>query len=472
MSTFSCDTNVESDQREAPSLLSETFMVGRWTFHPYRRSYDGQTLIFHMHDGVKIQRDGKSAEWKMDLSQHNPRSFMFSPDNKSVAFWAPIEKNKPWKRIAIADVSGVSSNPRLKIVYTPPAGHQPFGIEWSPAGEAVFVVELVEINKLTYSILSRVDVPGGKVTELFRTLGEIDFFMPPVSRFENGKGPSKAPYKIIFGCENGLYLIDPKDGKKRQRLSALPATGLQNIEWNPDEKKNQIVLFFKNPASGADGRRFEGVYLVDLDKMEAARKGEGEVDQDAFMEQLHKKRDIHTLWFSPKGTYVTWASHDGIFFRKPTDPVEKTAVIEVLDKDGNPRKLKGVSWNDKEEKLVFTADSQVWVYDLDPKKLPAEEQKRREEEKKKKEEEAKKLAAEGKEPPKKEPTEEELIETITGKLPYRYKIAEFPKGFTAEPQWMGDRVVMGLFENAKAEIKKLREEPYLPPPEPEIMKKR
>lgn len=458
MTTYSCDTNPDDDDREPePKQLAQTFMVGKWTFHSYRKSHDGATVIYHMKDGIQVQQGDKVVEYKMNLLHHNPREFIFSPDSQSVAFWAPAEDGQPHKRIAVMGLGGLSSSPKYSIIYTPPADREPFGMEWTPDQKFLVIVEKQNKDGVDYAILSRLAMPGGRIRELFRTVGKIDFFMPPVSRFEGGAGISKEPYKIIFGCENGLYLIDAQTGQERQRLSKLPAMGLHNIEWNPDPKKNQVALFFRNPASAPDGRRFEGLYLVDLDKMATATAGaDGLIDETLFMEQLHRKRDIHTLWFSPKGTYITWSSNEAIFFRRPEDPAEKTAVIEILDKDENPRRIKGVTWNDGEDRLAFTADNQVWVYMLDPPEKLIEKAK-------KKAEAAHKAAVdaakkEGREPPEKieEDPVDASIMAVTGKMPYRYMVREFTEGFTAEPQWLGDRVVLTLFEEASDQMRKLR----------------
>ena len=305
-----------------------------------------------------------------------------------------------------------------------------------------------------YGVLSRLDFPSGRKTELFRSLGKIDFFMPPVSRFESGHGISKKPYKLILGCENGLYLIEPKTGDKT-RLSHVPAMGLHNLEWNPDEDLNQVMLFFRNPVVGADGRRYKGVYFVDLDKMEAMRQsGEAKLDDRSFMEQIHDQRNIHTLWFTDKGTYMVWASSEAIFFRRPKDPIEKTAIIEVLDEDGNPRKIKGVNFNTGEDKIVFSADGEVWVYDLDPEDEEKAKEKGKDEAEKGEGDDAKVESDAPQDPG--VMSEEELIESITGKRPKKYRIAAFAKGFAAEPQWIGDRVVLTHFEEAKSEIRERR----------------
>ncbi|MBL4847845.1 MAG: hypothetical protein JKY65_20205 [Planctomycetes bacterium] len=471
MTTYGCDTNPDEEAREEPTELAQTLMVGKWTYHSYRKSPDGKTLLYHLSDGIKIQQGDKVVEYKMHLLHHNPRGFYFSPDSKSVAFWAPYEEGQAHKRIALMDLGSLSSSPKFSVVYVPPKGHVPFGMEWGPGGKSLFVVEKTVKDDTAYAILKGLDMPGGgKGRELFRTAGKIDFFMPPVSRFAGGKGPSKEPYKIIFGCENGLYLINPKNGNDRQRLSRLPAVGLHNIEWNPDENKNQIALFFKNSVSAADGRRFEGVYLLDIDKLnEATARATGQIDEKSFLEQIHRRRDIHTLWFSPKGQYVSWASQESIFFRRPEDPAEKTALIEILDRDENARRIKGVAWNEDESKIAFAADSQVWVYDFDP---PEKLLKKQDAKVKKAYEEAVALAKkEGNEPPP-EPEPDPVdasIEAVTGKRPYRYMIKEFARGFTAEPQWIGERVVLSLFEEAREPLKMLCRTPAFPAFEPKVM---
>ena len=466
MTTYSVDTSPDPEKREeAPQELAQTFMVGKWAFHAYRKSHDGKTLIHHKKNGMLVQRGDKSVEYTMALRQHKPREFVFSPDNRLVAFWAPTEIGEPIKRIALMDLGSLRAKADYKILYSPKHGRIPFGIEWAPDGKALFVVERQVKNDIDYAILSRIDVPGGSLKELYRTVGKIDFFMPPVSRFENGQGLSKEPYQIIFGCMNGLYLIDPETGKDRTRLSRLPAVGLQNLEWNPAPKKNQVMLFFKNPVTSADGGRFEGVYLVDIDKMRTApADASGQVDQSVFMEQLHRRNDIHTLWFSPKGTYATWASNESIFFREPTGAKEKTAVIEILDKDDNPRLIKGVSWHDDETKVAFAADNQLWIYDFDP----SDEQLKEADEKAKKAQEAALKAAKKAglpAPPEPEPDPVDAsIEAVTGKRPLRYMVREFSKGFTADPEWVGDRVVLTHFEDAREELAIIRSRlnPQLP----------
>lgn len=57
---------------------------------------------------------------------------------------------------------------------------------------------------MTFTQIQRIPMPnGGTPRRIVRVAGVIDFFMPPVSRFENGSGPDRHPYEIIFGAREG-----------------------------------------------------------------------------------------------------------------------------------------------------------------------------------------------------------------------------------------------------------------------------
>lgn len=403
-------------------------MADRWTYHSYRLSHDGERTIIHDRDGVHLIRGkGRPIYLEMNLTQNNPRDFMWGPDNRRVIFWAPHEAGKG-KRVAIMDTTSVSAQDEKpwEVLYDPAdhwkndeQQHMPFGIEWSPKGDAVYVGERLfpkpkpgdPIARGTVgSALIRVDVSGlkgTKVTELFRIPVAMDFFMPPVSRFENGDGPSNKGYWIVFGAPDGLYLVNPR-GKETEprRISSLPATGLFNIEWNP--KANQLALYFQRPAAGSGGKIFRGVWLVHLDRI-------GHEDElgDPF-EQLYNRVDLHTLWYSPQGTYVTWSGPDEVAYRKPEDPPENTVYIETRDpQTGAFLEIKGCAWHHSERWLAYTAGTKLFVHD------------------------AKELA--------------------------NYEVMSFSeddKDFVAEPEWIGDRVVLTLFEDVTAEAAEQRDKPY------------
>ncbi len=445
MSTYTCSGSPpvpgKEKERPAPKQISATDVIGRWTHHAYRISHDEKTVIVHLEDGIQVIQGEKRVRYTMNLRAHNPREFLFSPDSKQVVFWAPTNEEHPNKRIALMDMTRLPpGDPRYSIVYDPAHGVQPFGMEWSPAGDALFVIERVSESGIAYTQIQRLEMPsGGRPKLIVRVAGVIDFFMPPVSRFESSGKKSRAPYQIIFGAQDGLYLTDPH-GRRQRRISKLPALGLHNIEWNPIEDKNQVVLFFRFPVRGPDGRKFQGVYLVDLDKM-----GDRPEDEDHFIEQLYEGVDIHTLWFSPKGTYVTWSSKSTLWFRRPEAAYDEVVELEVLDDEGRPLQMRGVTWNDDETRLAFTAENRVLVFDV--------ERHLREQE------EAAKAAAAGETAA--AATEDEEEEELP---PNPYPIAEFPRGFAAEPVWMGEEVFLTVVEDVTEERARIRRTPGLGTP--------
>ena len=132
MTTYSVDTSPDPEKREeAPQQLAQTFMVGKWTFHAYRKSHDGKTLIHHKKDGILVQQGDKSVEYKMALRQHNPREFIFSPDNRQVAFWAPTELGQPIKRIALMNLGSLGST---RFSTRRSTGESPSGSSGPPTG--------------------------------------------------------------------------------------------------------------------------------------------------------------------------------------------------------------------------------------------------------------------------------------------------------------------------------------------------
>ncbi len=421
-------------EQTGPVELSSVEMSNRWTFHAYRQSYDGKTQIIHQTQGVEILRNGERVAFPWDLTAHNPREFIFHPDNQHVAFWAPTVDDQPVKRIAVQDLNRLDPERAPPVVYTPPAQHIPFGFEWSPAGDALFVIERTREEETSYTEIQRVEYPGGRVSRLIRFAGTIDFFMPPVSRFENGSGVSTEPFRIIFGAEDGLYVCDPKERDQQddgpdgslKRISDLPAMGLHNIEWHPDPNREMVVLFFRRPVPNAEGLMMRGLFLVDIDAL-----NDGDPD---FMEQLYELTDVHTLWFSPKGTFVTWASLRGLWWRAPDEPASAEMEIVEFDDEGQPLPIRGVSWNDEETKICYTAGNRVFIYDLE---LAAEIEEQR---------------ANG-----------EFDEVAEEDIPSpKYEVARVPTGFVAEPSWIDeDTVMVSSFEDTRAEMRDRRNTPNL-----------
>ncbi|MCO5172372.1 MAG: hypothetical protein M9894_39235 [Planctomycetes bacterium] len=413
---------ISTDGKE-PRRVSSEFMEGNWTYHAYSMAHDGKANVVHRQNGIEVHRHGRSkVVLDMELP-FNPRDFYWHPDSKRVAFWCIHTKkaDRPGqlagrtKAVAVMDVTRLTGTPRpgdpppYDVIEVGRTDTTPFGLEWSPKGDAVYVIQrgLDVVNNETFSVITRVDLSDKKPRDIVRMPGAIDFFMPPVSRFERGEGPSNADYQIIYGHADGLFVVDPQ-GKDPQRLAQIPAMGLYNIEWNPRPNTKQVILFFRRPVRGRDGQMFVGAYLVRIDQL-LRRAAQPEAAEPSGarpgIEQLYDDTDVHTLWYSPRGTYMTWATPSGVWYRRPDDPPEKTVLIQApRPAEGAPAlDVKGVTWHDNERKLAFTAGNKVFVVDL----------------------------------PSAEPKEVATIGLDT-------------HTFLAEPRFVGDEIYLTAFEDARA----------------------
>ncbi|MCA8921709.1 MAG: hypothetical protein KDD82_07845 [Planctomycetes bacterium] len=381
--------NSKKDEKAKPRKLTSVHMSGRWAHHAYRMSHDRQANVFYRPEGIEVMFKGARKVIPMDIRGHPNREFIWHPDSRRVAFWAPLDEARH-KRVALMDIRKVSEERPYTILYDPKEAwheegveHIPYGMEWSPGGNALYVLEW--LNYVEDSIrprdcvLIKVDLSKkNKATEILRKPGHIDFFMPPVSRFENGGGISKAGYWIAFGHKEGLYLLDPVAAERGEgglrRIVTLPAVGLKNIEWNP--RRDQLLVYFDRPSQAADGSQLLGVYLVHLDKVKPDEIPQTDVEdggeakpKQEWLERLFNEGGIHTLWFSPQGRFVTWSSSEAVFFRRPDALGEEPTVVEIQLETGEYLDIKGVTWHDSERYLGITAGPRAFVYDVQAKEL-------------------------------------------------------------------------------------------------------
>lgn len=386
MDVVTCGTD---DKAEAKKF-SSTLMAGSWTQHGYKMAPDGSALVLPLEDGFEVRRGGE--KWKHDFPMISAidRDLFWAPDSKRFVFRMPDANMS----LGLVDLSDPGSH---KAIYSPPQGSTIRGFEWSPKNDLVFILEGFEDQDKDKRVegdrIKAIDPSTGKAREIYRSTATISFFMPPVSRFQGGQGPSSKDYRLVLGTASGLFLVKP-DGSDVTCLTELPCTGLTNLEWSPADDK--IVLFFRMPTKSKKGM-LKGTYLVHLDRR---RKDlpKGAAD-DSIFEQLTSALDVHTLWFSPKGKYVAWASQDAVWYREPNG---KDAVkVECKDDKGLPLQVRGCAWDATEQRLAITAGNRLYVH----------------------------------EPGKKQPPR---------------LVKEFPNdvgdtGFAAEPSWRGDELVLTIF---------------------------
>ncbi|MCO5172428.1 MAG: hypothetical protein M9894_39525 [Planctomycetes bacterium] len=336
-----------------PRRMASVLMKDTWAYRAHDLAPDGRTTLVHLEDGVEVQRVGQPAvRLKLELP-FAPRDFAWSPDSRRVAFWTVHRPAgaAPRKVIAVMDVAGLPAAPPgadepppFEVVYEAEEGFVPHGLGWSSAEDALLVLERCLVGEDAASRLVRVDLDPRDARTLLQVPGSIDFFETALGccAASGERLRPEGPSPILFGVTDGLSLLEPGGGEPR-RLS-LPATSVFNLDWRPGG--DVVALFFRR-AVRRQGQAFVGVYLAPL--------AEG-----APAEQLYTDTDVHTLWFSPRGRYVSWASEDGLWYRRVEDARGKPVRVPA------PRgeRITGFAWHAGEGRLAFTADDALFVHDV------------------------------------------------------------------------------------------------------------
>lgn len=358
-------------------------------------SPDGKTFMTYTLEGIDVVRDGQRFPVKAAMYS---TELVWDPTSRYVVYQVIAEGGE-----ALMLIDTKEPIPTAKEIHRVASPSNLRGIEFSPWGDELYFMVGDTSQKKIHYLINRIDIKSKKVETVVDENEAIDFFMPPVTWFEHGQGSQKGrPYSIVYGTKLGLFVV-PRDGalkdaSKKRVLSQAPAVGLTNLEWSPDG--DFIIMYYDQDISSPTGESLRGVTLAHVGK--AAGKGK--------LEKLYEGNGIHTLWFSPKGKYVTWIKEAGCWYRDPKDegkegilipnPVfknDKGESVEVTDK-----KIKGASWNEDETRLAITAGNQVWIYNTT---------------------------------------------TKTTEIYY-----EFGKGlshFVAEPRWRGEKLLLSVFENMR-----------------------
>lgn len=401
-----CSTERDDARRSAPRVLSSVFMQDSWTIHAYAPSPDGETLLILLEDGIRLVRGDRTDDYALPLNI-GQREYVWHPDSKRVALWVrekqpanpkPGELEVERKAIAVLDVArlpaalAAGAKVPYEVVPWSSTRASPWSVQWSPDGQALLVLATEEDRELreTFGVITRVPVANREATrvhDLLRVGGELELLeAPPV-------GSRPAPDRLLTGTAKELFVLDER-AERPLRLLDLPGAGLFNVEWSPDRRRDRVLLFYRKPVKDPAGRLLQGVYLLDLDDALGA--------PPKPPEQLYAKTDVHSVWFSPRGTYASWSGPRGLWYRAPdakaADLVE--VVIPTLP-DGEDPLMKGFAWSADETKLAITAGNRLYIHELATRAL--------------------------------------------------YAVAEvgtMDDTFTAEPTWIGDRVVLSAYENA------------------------
>lgn len=337
-------------------VLCEQPVVGSDITHNFRVSPDKKWIIHpDLQKGVLriIGLDGQEREVDGLMLAED---LMISPDGKHVAMFRLLPDTNPSEvGIVLVDLSAPDRAP--KILHRTSKGIR--GLEWSPKGDALYFLEMETLKTGTQvHYLKRVDTGGVGALVVATSLTYIDFFQPPVSRFADGQGPSRKSYRVVYGSAGGLFLVDP-NGRGLERVTDVPASGIDNLEWSPT--REMIAITYKIPRLTAL-KEFRGVVLFRRDKS-------GWQDK-----QLYAGVDVHTLWWSPDGRYCGFATYQGMQIYDVVKDQSHEIVVPPRQlpppAEGEPappprpRAVRSFSWAEDAKSIVIAADSAVFVCTL------------------------------------------------------------------------------------------------------------
>lgn len=371
------------------SELSQTLLSRSrwWTRLACSPSHDGRALVIYKGpqiaidqkdptvalgtapvDLIEIRRGGRTVVVPVELAGGN-REVRWSTESRYVSLFAKVEGRM---RLIAFDTEEMAGTPAPIVLWTPPHENEVlFAQEWMPGGEGLSV--LTRFYEGSEGFCAIYDVPfakgkPGDSRQVLRMRGHLDWEAMPVSRFEDGDGPSKEPWKRFYGTYDGLWISD-RFGTERKRVAGIAARTLANIDWNPQPDKLQGALFYPRTVNSTTGDVFKGLHFVEL-------LPDGEVRRM----HLYEQGDIHTLWYSPKGTYIAWATPEAVYIVSSADPTQlleigpptpeaaRKARRTTRQRPGQgylqPPGISGCYWKRDESQLLFTANDRVYVYVL------------------------------------------------------------------------------------------------------------
>jgi hypothetical protein len=331
-----------------PSSIDTFDCYGAWTDHAFFLSWDKKHLVFQRFLGLGVRDDVDGPTGEFDMSAMTSREITFSPDSHH---FVVSQTNGTF---VVDSATPKESTGKLKSheLYKAAKGIKAYGGCWLPDNSGFFILEEDYFRKVPGSRLRIVPSGGGEGHVILDHPTRIRWFMTPESRYRNGQGPIRGSWKLIFAASDGLWLMNGEGGAK-EKLCSAPPDIFQDIEWSPTA--DLLLAVTRDPITVPDLGTFQGVYLVHPGK-------KGGKPQDMF-EVVDASANVHTIYFSPKGKYISWATPASVKIREVGGKPESAVTIDVKDK-GVPLAVQQFSWDDKETRLLITAKNKVFVYDV------------------------------------------------------------------------------------------------------------
>lgn len=383
MRVLVCDVPGDAAPALIPAEVSSVVMDGNWAYSACHPSPDGAVNVVSV-SAERMEVHYRGRRRSIPRGPYNAgHAAEWDSSQRRFAFWAPAEPGVG-RRVAVCDVRSMAASPAYRVVYTAPKDSAPFGVVWVPDRDELLVVERRLVGERSFGAVVKVEVATGAPRDLVVEEGTIDFVVTQSHRASAGSAPV-----ALIGSPEGLKLLDCVTGALKV-VGGVPAVGLYNLELGPDGRR--AAAFFRRAVPAADGRTFLGVYLLDLEALVAG--------DAAGATQLYDGTDVHTLWLSPAGDEVLWASPWNVWRAR----AERGAVAQQLAvAPGDGEELKGVAYDPSGARLAVTVGARLVAHDL-----------------------------------------------ATGATTEVARFGEGLREFAAEPRWINDRILVSVFEDMAA----------------------
>lgn len=365
-----CDTAYVASTRPAPKVLSRRVEDSPYLDRSYVPSPDGRTFAVLTPGTLRLIRDGQSRDLHIPgLNESGVPTLRWHPDSRRVAVWVketppPLEGYTPIVRrvLAVLDVERLWSAPPAdgervpyQVVHRSSPVSRPWDVEWTQDGQALRIVasEVDPDDAQAYGVVTRAPLgPPGGARDLMRVAGDLDFAV--------GAGPSVDPVttreRLLVGHLGGLFVLD--ELQRVTPLADLPAVGIFQVEWSPDRRRDQLLVFYRRHVASKGGTSYKGVYLLDLDGALAS--------PPKAPEQLDEGTTVRGLGFSPRGRFATWSTPKGVLFRAPGGTPTDTVLVSIPTRPGDdaPEEPRGFAWSADETRLAIAAGNRLYVHDV------------------------------------------------------------------------------------------------------------
>lgn len=311
----------------------------RWyVAHAYRLAPGGAANSINEEHAYEVHSGGRRYRLPLTGRAWPGHDFEWAPDGRRAAY---LERGVDGVvRVRSFEVRKLGDPAAVETAWDPTAGATPAqvaaiassrqvtGFAWGRADPSLFVVERFYTGSEASSRIVRCP-PTSAPEDVLLVRGAIEPFAPLAG----------AESQLLYGTHDGLFVSDARGGV---RTMPLPGVGIGNLDCSPVAP--DALVFYRRAAVDSRGKEFRGVWLLQFERGQAVT------------EQLHAGMDVHSVWWSPRGTWVSWATASSVHYREADARNKPSTELSVYG-------VKGFAWDDEERRLAIVTGEHLLVHD-------------------------------------------------------------------------------------------------------------